>query len=347
MNQNTVFRYLQSLQYTPLPQMVKPFYEGLGVILLFHNISPFDNDRYLTGGFYQRNITPEKLESIISYFKKCRYSFISLDELHDNLLSAKPAGKFVVFTLDDGMYDNYLYAYPVFKKYKVPFTIYIPTKFIGTDETLWTVPLENFLLEKDTIKLSGCFGVGSMTLNSIEAKEAALKHIIGIVEKAGNTDELTGLFRSNLWDRLPDTRRSYMNWDEVKELSRDPLCTIGSHTVNHMMLSRLSDEEAEYELSESKKIIEEQIGKPVFHLGYPHGTAAAVGPREFAIAGKCGYKTATTVRYANIHKEHGNYLHCLPRFNVKPAFSDSILRLIRTGAFQFLLKKGKRIITHQ
>jgi len=33
-----------------------------------------------------------------------------------------------------------------------------------------------------------------------------------------------------------------MNWSEIGEIARDPLATIGAHTVNHVMLAKSSEE---------------------------------------------------------------------------------------------------------
>ena len=38
-----------------------------------------------------------------------------------------------------------------------------------------------------------------------------------------------------------------MTWDEIGELARDPLVTIGAHTVNHVMLTKVPDEDARSE----------------------------------------------------------------------------------------------------
>jgi len=62
-----------------------------------------------------------------------------------------------------------------------------------------------------------------------------------------------------------------LSWEQIVELSVDPLCTIGAHTVSHASLPVLSDEMLEIELSNGRRKIEDRIKKPVTHFAYPYG----------------------------------------------------------------------------
>ena len=65
---------------------------------------------------------------------------------------------------------------------------------------------------------------------------------------------------------------------------------IASHTMTHRALPGLNDEELKWELTESKRILEELTGRPVLHVAYP-GTAHNQRVRDAAKA--AGYETAT------------------------------------------------------
>lgn len=61
-----------------------------------------------------------------------------------------------------------------------------------------------------------------------------------------------------------------LNWQEIKELS-DAGIEIGAHSKTHPRLSKLSLLEAEKEIADSKKQIEDRIGKSVGSFAYPYG----------------------------------------------------------------------------
>ncbi|MBR4146453.1 MAG: polysaccharide deacetylase family protein [Bacteroidales bacterium] len=59
--------------------------------------------------------------------------------------------------------------------------------------------------------------------------------------------------------------------EELVALSKEPLCTIGAHTISHRRLDELTGEEQLKEIVESKRGLEEIIACPVNHFSYPHG----------------------------------------------------------------------------
>lgn len=69
-------------------------------------------------------ITPAKLESLITEYQERGYEFISMTDV-EKRMSSESKGKFIAVTLDDGYEDTYTVAYPIFKKYNVPFCVYI------------------------------------------------------------------------------------------------------------------------------------------------------------------------------------------------------------------------------
>ncbi|WP_218080437.1 polysaccharide deacetylase family protein [Anthocerotibacter panamensis] len=87
--------------------------------------------------------------------------------------------------------------------------------------------------------------------------------------------------------------RPHMSWEQLQHIEKEGLVTIASHTVTHPAdLTQLTDEQIRRELFESKRILEEKLGKPVLHLAYPVGKR---DERVLALAREAGYHTATTM----------------------------------------------------
>lgn len=101
----------------------------------------------------------------------------------------------------------------------------------------------------------------------------------------------------------------FLNWDQCREML-DHMVTFGSHTKAHPLLSSLNESEIEFELTESKRIIEEKLGADCFHFAIPRGrTDRDFDPditRKLAI--KNGYRTVVTTIRGTIRKGDDPYL---------------------------------------
>ena len=83
--------------------------------------------------------------------------------------------------------------------------------------------------------------------------------------------------------------RPVMSADQVRELSAS--FEIGAHTLNHVPLKSLTDEQAWKEISEGKKWLEDTIGQPAISFCYPRGKFNASTPDLVKRAGFLGGRT--------------------------------------------------------
>jgi peptidoglycan/xylan/chitin deacetylase (PgdA/CDA1 family) len=84
----------------------------------------------------------------------------------------------------------------------------------------------------------------------------------------------------------------HITWEEAKDLSRHNGITLGSHSVSHPYLPRLPNRQAEFEIGESRKLIQQKTGIAVDFFCYPSGD---YGWRESGYAKHAGYLGAVTV----------------------------------------------------
>ena len=72
----------------------------------------------------------EDFEKELIYLRKNNYSTISLDDLYNYInYHKKIPKKSIILTFDDGYVDNYIFAYPLLKKYGFKGTIFINPEF--------------------------------------------------------------------------------------------------------------------------------------------------------------------------------------------------------------------------
>ncbi len=102
----------------------------------------------------------------------------------------------------------------------------------------------------------------------------------------------------------------HLSWDQTLEMQRDKV-RYGSHTVRHYDLTTLDQPTLDFELVESKRVLEEKIGEVIPDLAYPTGAynAEVVGRTREA-----GYLAAWKKGGGPVEPTHDPYL--LPRVRV-------------------------------
>jgi hypothetical protein len=105
----------------------------------------------------------QKFEKQLLFLKKNNYHTIHLNELYESIHSNKTLPKkTIILTFDDGYVDNYIFAYPLLKKYGFKGTIFINPEFVDSrtivrkklDETKDTNELETLgFLSWDEMKI--------------------------------------------------------------------------------------------------------------------------------------------------------------------------------------------------
>lgn len=295
--------------------LARPVYSGVGSILAFHRICAAPATPRL-GLNADLEITPELLEETIKFFKSRDYAFFSLDQVAELLRTGKRAPRFVAFTIDDGYADSLTNAFPIFKKYDVPFAVYVTTCFPNHTAILWWYVLEALVLSNNSIEieLDGEFIRYDCSTPALKAETFDI--VTGHLTFAPDEKSVQAILKDYHGDLHAHAKRLALSWEQVEELSADSLVTIGAHSERHLALSKLSYEEAKADVHRSNQEIEKHIGKPVEHFAYPYGGRQAAGVREFEIIKQCGFKTATTTRNGNIFASHANHLESLPRIPV-------------------------------
>jgi peptidoglycan/xylan/chitin deacetylase (PgdA/CDA1 family) len=98
--------------------------------------------------------------------------------------------------------------------------------------------------------------------------------------------------------------RGYVTRDQVLEMDRYGI-EIAAHTINHVDLARTRGALLSYQLSASKRWLENLVGHPVLDMAYPSGqyNGTVVGAVQAA-----GYYSATTEWPALMHSQSDRYV---------------------------------------
>lgn len=102
-------------------------------ILMYHHVNEL-KDSFA--------ISPDDFENQMKYLARENYQTLFLDELTSSLKEGKDK-KRVALTFDDGYLDNWVYAYPILKKYNLKATIFVITSRIKEKSISYRSNLED------------------------------------------------------------------------------------------------------------------------------------------------------------------------------------------------------------
>jgi peptidoglycan/xylan/chitin deacetylase (PgdA/CDA1 family) len=343
---NIIRAGLGALYVTGAHYLLRPIFAGVGAIFMLHHVRPrrdaeFQPNRHL-------EVAPEFLRAMLSHLRSRDIDIITMDEVHARLIERNFARRFACFTLDDGYRDNRDFALPLMREFEAPFTMYVASDFAQGTGRLWWIALEMVIAKASSIEVAIGGAATRLDTSTRSAKQAAFDRLHDWLRALpGEQDiqrEIDALCARHGVNETAICRELCMSWDELKPFAKDPLITIGAHSITHCNLARQSAEIASQEMVVSRARIEEAVQRPVVHLAYPYGDRIAAGAREFALAQAAGYKTAVTTRPGMIFPESAGHLTALARVSLNGNYQDTrIFPVLTSGAATAMWNGFRRI----
>jgi len=274
-------------------------------ILMFHRIVPDDSLDWQLN--HPMVMAASPFTQLISLLKKHMH-IITLHDIinhRENRLPFKPFS--VAITFDDGYQDNFESAFPILKKWDIPFSIFLATGYIDNPSlSLWWDEIDYYLrlphlptlppaFTDDTIKKAYQKLVHTKYKNRHEYINSFIRTQL---KKASDNQRKD--FLNVLRNQSPQFDRSFrpmLSWKEIKIMVNSGLASCEAHTVTHPFLNQRTHNEMLHEIAHSKETIEKKVNMPCDFFSYPSGIA----PHDaYSIVSRLGFKGAVTTNFSNV-----------------------------------------------
>lgn len=223
----------------------------------------------------------------IEYFGN-KYGFVGRKEFEDSIISCEPA-KGVILTFDDGFKGHYQYVFKELKKYNLWGIFFLSTapfmnkklldvhrihmligKYSGRDIVgAMQGIIDKSMLSHEHIKE---FNVDTYARQDNDTNINYVKRLLNyLIDYKHREDVINQLMLLFYPDESKIVSDFYMTKSEINEMYHSGM-VIGSHTVNHPIMSKLSIEDQEREIVSSFDTLESIIGENKFKtFCYPYG----------------------------------------------------------------------------
>jgi peptidoglycan/xylan/chitin deacetylase (PgdA/CDA1 family) len=238
-------------------------------------------------------------------------------------------GRRVLITFDDGYRDNYEIAYPLLRRHGLSATFFLATGFIDRSRVAWWDEIA-WMVRSTRVKL---LAGGDWLARPLSLNAAACDASIG--ELTARYKTLPGERAEAFLDYLADATQSgrcderegrhmWMTWDMAKEMARNGM-SIGGHTVNHPVLSRLPLESQEAEIAGCALRLEQELGEPMRWFAYPVGSPDSFTADTERMLRERGVELAFSFYGGLARFRHWSSLN-VPRADIGQAHSPRVLR---------------------
>ncbi|MBD3640942.1 MAG: polysaccharide deacetylase family protein [Marinobacter sp.] len=255
-------------------------------ILMYHRIS----EREDCG-----RITVSQFEHHLNIIKK-HFNPVPLSSLVSQNSKTCVKNNSVAITFDDGYYDFAEYAFPLLKANNIPATIFITTGFVNGDLWLWPDQIKYAIdnAARESISLEVLGGELMVAGNELQAWNILSDYCLTASENEKKSI-IRKIFKNLGVDFPNSTPDSYrpLNWTQINNFISEGL-EVGSHSVTHPILSKLSNNQLVRELQGSRQSIIENTGVYPKGFCFPNGMPDDFNERVKLAVKAAGYEYAVT-----------------------------------------------------
>jgi peptidoglycan/xylan/chitin deacetylase (PgdA/CDA1 family) len=264
---------------------------------------------------------------------KSKYTMVSIDTLEQYYAGKTDLKNACHITVDDGDESFYRIIYPVLKKYNVPASLYVSPKVFKEHINYWFQEIEGY----DNAIITQI--ISELTHTPLESLKDFPNDNLMKVMTIEKIHEMLAIYRQRT--NTPLKPYQNMSIDELKEVDREGLVTIGGHTMNHPILHNETNEVSEYEITNSITELAELLGHKIKCFSYPNGIPGYdFTNRERDCLKRNGIAIAFSTEARGFKATDNRY--SIPRLGVSNQESALFLNIkLLAGPIWLLLKKLK------
>ncbi len=234
-------------------------------------------------------LPPAVFEAQLAWLKQ-HTELLPLRELLDRLQAGRCSGREVALTFDDGLENHAEVVWPLLQRERVPATIFVCPGLAEVQGHVWNLELRlrwNSLPLAARQSLADRLGLPSaddeVLITQAKGLGLAPRRALEAQVQAATPD-----WRPSERDR---PRIRAMGWQAL--LAMDPaLIDFGCQSMTHPILTHLSEAEAQVEIVDSRRLLEERLQRPVETFVYPNGDADAAVFQRVAAHYRAGFSSS-------------------------------------------------------
>jgi peptidoglycan/xylan/chitin deacetylase (PgdA/CDA1 family) len=299
-----------SIVYFGLEKCFSAFTSKQCLILNYHGVVKHFNQK-----LSRNHLSVNQFQNHLTYFKN-NFNVVSLTEAFDIYHNGlKPKKKTVVITFDDGYLNNLTNALPLLKFNSFPATVFVTAQSVVNPLSgLWYDQIDLLSTKVAFKQFQNTMKSGFSTISQFNSFSELKQHIkyLNNEEKKNLLDRINNIPQYNQFIYSCDEEYwRILNVQELIYLASEKDIEIGSHGYSHSNLDNINEEMLQFELKESKQILEKTINKKIDAIAFPDG---AYNDEVKKISIETGYNKLLAVNYRMESDRKDKYI--LPRLSI-------------------------------
>lgn len=300
--------------------------------------------------------SPACLRKILSYLSRKGYVFLSLEQLllEEDVVFQERRG--IIFTADDGFFDQAEVLAPIFMEFNCPLTIFLVSGFL--DGKLWpwdaqvAYVFHNTTASRISIDFAGkrlMYPLHSETLRQRAitdfqrfGKSLPASQVADAMRMLAQAAEVT------IPEKAPPQYRP-LTWEQARLLEQRGV-RFAPHSVSHRILSRMTKEEARQEIAESVERLRQELKYPLPIFAWPTGRRQDFNELNCRLLREMGIKAAFSTEPGCV--SHDEFMdiearYMLKRMSLRADLMDVIQYVSWIEPFKMHLRALKQSLLEQ